>query len=115
MLGYMVVLSPHDDVYVAVADPRRRAILDLLAAGERGVTALVDTLGFRQPSVSKHLRLLKETRLVSVRKAGRQRLYRVNAKELRKMHDWTKTYEKLWNEQFDKLDAYIESTEGKKK
>ncbi|NOX59321.1 MAG: winged helix-turn-helix transcriptional regulator [Planctomycetes bacterium] len=111
----MVALRPHPDLYVGVADPRRRAILDLLLTGERGVNALVDAMDLRQPAVSKQLRILKESGLVSVRKAGRQRLYRVNAGELRKMYEWTKTYEQIWNERFDKLDAYLASPEGETK
>ena len=96
------------DAFNAVAEPRRREILDLLAAGERSVNELVELLGLAQPQVSKHLRVLREVGAVEVRDAGRQRLYRVNGPALKPIHDWVKGYESMWSERFDRLDAVLE-------
>lgn len=95
------------DVFNAVAEPQRRAILDALAAGERPVGELVRALGLPQPQVSKHLRVLREVGAVSVREAGRQRLYRVNGPALRPIHDWVRGYEQLWSDRFDALDDVL--------
>lgn len=96
------------DAFNAVAEPRRRQILDLLAAGERSVTELVALLSLAQPLVSKHLRVLREVGLVDVRDEGRQRLYRLNGQALKPIHDWVKRYEQTWNERFDALDELLE-------
>ena len=96
------------DAFNAVAEPRRRQILDALAGGEQPVNDLVETLGLAQPQVSKHLRTLREVGAVEVRSEGRQRLYRVNAEALRPIHDWVKSYEQAWTERFDRLDAVLE-------
>src|SRR4051812_22967407 len=96
------------DAFNAVAEPRRRQILDLLAAGERPVSDLVELLGLAQPQVSKHLRVLREVDLVRVRDAGRQRVYRINARPLKPLHDWLARYEQLWNERFDLMDAVLD-------
>ncbi len=96
------------DVFNAVAESRRREILDLLAAGERPVQELVDALGVAQPQVSKHLRVLRDVGLVDVRDAGRRRLYRVNAPALKPVHDWVKGFEQLWEERFERLDAVLD-------
>ncbi len=96
------------DAFNAVAEPRRRAILDALALGERAVGDLVDDLGMAQPQVSKHLRVLREVGAVDVREEGRQRLYRVNAGALRPIHDWVVNYERLWSARYDRLDAVLE-------
>ena len=96
------------DAFNAVAEPRRRQILDLLAGGERPVNDLVRLLGLAQPQVSKHLRVLREVRLVDVRDEGRQRVYRLNGRSLKPIHDWVKTYEQAWNERFDALDELLE-------
>ena len=82
-------------------------ILDVLAGGERPVNDLVRALGLAQPQVSKHLRVLREVGAVDVREEGRQRLYRVNGSALRPIHDWVKTYEALWTERFERLDAVL--------
>ena len=95
----MVRLAADADVFAAVADPRRREILDLLARGERPVNDVVAELGLAQPQVSKHLRVLREAGLVAVRREGRRRLYRVEGRELRTMREWLKTYEKFWDRQ----------------
>jgi DNA-binding transcriptional ArsR family regulator len=95
------------DAFNAVAEPRRRQILDLLARGERPVNDVVAALRLGQPQVSKHLRVLKEVGLVSVRGSGRQRLYRLNAERLKPIHDWVKTYERFWEESLDRLGEYL--------
>jgi DNA-binding transcriptional ArsR family regulator len=95
------------DAFNAVAEPRRRQILDLLAQGERPVNDLVALLGLAQPQVSKHLRVLREVDLVRVRDEGRQRLYRLNAEPLRPIHDWLRKYEQAWNERFDLIDTIL--------
>src|SRR5215210_7344668 len=91
----------------AVAEPRRREILDLLAGGERPVNDLVQLLGLPQPLVSKHLRVLREVGVVDVRADGRQRLYRLNGNALKPIHDWVKEYERTWSERFDRLDDVL--------
>src|SRR3712207_3937997 len=91
------------DAFNAVAEPRRRQILDLLAQGERPVNDLVAELGLAQPQVSKHLRVLREVGAVEVRDAGRQRLYRLNGEALKPIHDWVKDYERLWTDRFGEL------------
>ena len=96
------------DAFNAVAEPRRREILDALAGGERPVNELVHLLGLAQPQVSKHLRVLREVGAVNVRDEGRQRLYRLNGKALRPIHDWVKNYERTWSERFDALDTVLE-------
>ena len=83
------------DAFNAVAEPRRRQILDVLAGGERPVNDLVAQLGLAQPQVSKHLRVLSEVGAVDVRDEGRQRLYRLNGRALKPIHDWVKGYERL--------------------
>ena len=96
------------DAFNAVAEPRRRQILDLLADGERPVNDLVQLLGLAQPQVSKHLRVLREVGMVTARDHGRQRLYRVNGHALKPIHDWVKTYERTWDERFEALDDVLE-------
>jgi DNA-binding transcriptional ArsR family regulator len=96
------------DAFNAVAEPRRREILDLLAGGERPVNDLVRLLGLAQPQVSKHLRVLREVGAVDVRNEGRQRLYLLNGKALKPIHDWVKGYERLWSERFAELDVVLE-------
>jgi DNA-binding transcriptional ArsR family regulator len=96
------------DAFNAVAEPRRRQILDLLAGGERPVNDLVVRLGLAQPLVSKHLRVLREVGLVDVRDEGRQRIYRLNGRSLKPIHDWVKGYERSWEERFDRLDVVLE-------
>jgi DNA-binding transcriptional ArsR family regulator len=96
------------DAFNAVAEPRRRQILDLLADGERPVNDLVQLLGLTQPQVSKHLKVLREVGAVDVRDSGRQRLYRLNGHALKPIHDWVKTYERTWDERFEALDDVLE-------
>src|SRR5258707_13769016 len=96
------------DAFNAVAEPRRRQILDALAGGERPVNDLVRLLGVTQPQVSKHLRVLREVGAVDVRDEGRQRLYRLNGEALKPIHDWVKDYERTWSERFDALDVVLD-------
>src|ERR1700716_845250 len=96
------------DAFNAVAEPRRREILDVLAGGERPVNDLVRVLGLGQPQVSKHLRVLREVGAVDVRDEGRQRLYRLNGHALKPIHGWVKNYERSWSERFDRLDVVLE-------
>jgi DNA-binding transcriptional ArsR family regulator len=101
------------DAFNAVAEPRRREILDLLAAGERPVNDLVRRLGIPQPQVSKHLRVLREVRAVEVRDEGRQRLYRLNGPALKPIHDWVSNYERLWSDRFEQMDVVLEELKRK--
>lgn len=95
------------DAFNAVAEPRRRDILDLLADGERSVSEIVAGLPVSQPQVSKHLKVLKEVGIVRSRSEGRQRLYRLEPLALKPIHDWLEGYERLWNERLDRLDGYL--------
>ena len=101
------------DAFNAVAEPRRRELLDALAGGERPVNDLVRLLGLAQPQVSKHLRVLREVGAVDVRDQGRQRLYRLNGHALKPIHDWVKTYERTWSERFERLDDVLEDLKQK--
>jgi DNA-binding transcriptional ArsR family regulator len=103
------------DAFNAVAEPRRRQILDALAGGERPVNDLVSSLGLNQPQVSKHLRVLREVGAVDVRDEGRQRLYRLNGNALKPIHDWVKSYERTWSERFDELDVVLKELEKEKR
>ena len=96
------------DAFNAVAEPRRRQILDVLAGGELPVNDLVARLGLSQPLVSKHLRVLREVDLVAVREEGRQRIYRLNGRPLKPIHDWVTAYERTWAERFDRLDVVLD-------
>ena len=101
------------DAFNAVAEPRRRQILDVLVDGERPVNDLVRVLGLNQPQVSKHLRVLREVGVVDVRNKGRQRVYRLNGQALKPIHDWVKRYERSWSERFDQLDIVLEELKAK--
>ncbi len=101
------------DAFNAVAEPRRRAILDVLAGGERPVNDLVQRLGIPQPQVSKHLRVLREVGAVGVRDEGRQRLYRLNGQALKPIHDWVSHYERLWSDRFDAARSRIGRPQAK--
>src|ERR1700693_124496 len=97
------------DAFNAVAEPRRRDILNYLALEERAVGDIVLSLGLEQPSVSKHLRVLKDVGLVRVRRDGRRMLYRVNADAIRPLHEWTKTFERFWHHQLSRVKEIAES------
>lgn len=97
------------DVYNAIAEPRRRAIFELVCGQERAVNEVVAALDMDQPSVSKHLRVLKEVNLVTVRKDGRRRLYAANAEALKPVHEWVERFEAFWNHQLDAIQARAEA------
>jgi DNA-binding transcriptional ArsR family regulator len=103
------------DAFNAVAEPRRRQILDALVGGERPVNDLVRQVGLAQPQVSKHLRVLREVGAVDVRHEGRQRLYRLNGHALKPIHDWVKSYERSWSERFDRLDVVLDDVKRDEK
>ena len=103
------------DAFNAVAEPRRRQLLDVLAEGERPVNSLVALLGLPQPQVSKHLRVLREVGLVTVREEGRQRLYRLNGEPLKPIHEWVSNYERMWTERFKQLDVVLEELSKEEK
>jgi DNA-binding transcriptional ArsR family regulator len=95
------------DAFNAIAEPRRRQIVDVLARGQRSVTELVTILDVPQPLVSKHLRVLREVGIVAAREDGRQRLYRVNGSALKPVYDWVKEFEQLWSERFARMDVLL--------
>lgn len=109
---FMARAATTTDAFNAVAEPRRRQILDLLAGGERSVNDLATDLDLAQPQVSKHLRVLREVGLVDVRGDGRQRMYRLNGKSLKPISDWVKAYEQTWNERFETLDELLKELRG---
>ena len=103
------------DVFNAVAESQRRQLLDLLSQGERSVNDLAESLRIRQPQASKHLRVLKEVGLVSVRISKQQRLYKLNGARLKPIHDWASTFERYWNESLDRLDDYLNKLQTEEK
>lgn len=103
------------DAFNAVAEPRRRRILDELADGELAVNDLVRSTRFSQPQVSKHLKVLREVGLVDVREQGRQRFYSVHGPALKPIHDWIKNYERTWNDRLDALDDVLEELKTKER
>ena len=96
------------DVFNAIAEVRRREILDALMAGEKAVGTIVADLSLSQPQVSKHLRVLSEVGLVKCRAQGRHRLYSLEPARLRPMHEWLARYEQMWNERLDRMDDYLQ-------
>src|ERR1700686_4175765 len=103
------------DAFNAVAEPRRRDILNYLALQERAVGDIVGSLRIEQPSVSKHLRVLRDVGLVRVRRNGRHMLYRTNAEAIRPLHEWTKTFERFWPHQLQRVKERAEATTNPKK
>jgi DNA-binding transcriptional ArsR family regulator len=101
------------DAFNAIAEPTRRQILDVLAGGERPVSDLVSELGLAQPQVSKHLRVLRTVGAVNVRGDGRRRVYRLNGKALKPIHDWVRAYEQTWSERFEGLDLVLRELDEK--
>ena len=97
------------DAFNAVAEPHRREILNFLLMQERPVNDIVDTLGMEQPSVSKHLRVLRQVGLVAVRREGRQMMYRTNAEGIRPLHEWTQTFERMWKHQLARIKEQAET------
>jgi len=96
------------DAFNAVAEPRRREILNYLALQERSVGEIVATLELEQPSVSKHLRVLLDVGLVNVRREGRRMMYRVNAEAIRPLHEWTSTFARYWQHQLNRVKEQAE-------
>lgn len=96
------------DPFNAIAEPRRRHILELLAAEERSVSEIADALDMAQPSVSKHLQVLRSVNLVTVRRDGRSTLYRTNAEALRTIHDWSRMFAQHWRGQLRRIKAHAE-------
>jgi DNA-binding transcriptional ArsR family regulator len=101
------------DSFNAIAEPRRREILNYLALQERPVGDIVDQLGLEQPSVSKHLRVLRDVGLVHVRREGRQIFYRTNAEGIRPLHEWSGTFERFWRHQLFRLKERAEEAATK--
>ena len=101
--------STTSDAFNAVAEPRRREILEYLALEERTVNAIVEGLRMEQPSVSKHLRVLRDVGLVRVRRNGRHMFYRTNAEAIRPVHDWAKTFERFWTHQLSRIKERAEA------
>lgn len=101
------------DAFNAIAELRRREILDLLVGGERSVGELVGLLGLAQPHVSRHLRVLRTVGVVEVRAEGRERLYRLNGPALKPIHDWLAHYERTWSDRFEALDLVLEDLKDK--
>src|SRR6202051_3943833 len=99
----MARASTTSDAFNAVAEPRRREILSYLAGAECPVGEIVATLGLEQPSVSKHLRVLRDVGLVHVRREGRRMLYRTNAEAIRPLHEWASTCERFWKHQLSRI------------
>jgi DNA-binding transcriptional ArsR family regulator len=99
------------DVFNAIAEPQRRAILAVLAGHERSVNEVVDALGVAQPSVSKHLRVLREVDLVESRRDGRQIWYRTNAHAIKPLYEWAGTFERYWGQQLHRIKERAESSQ----
>jgi len=104
----MARASTTSDPFNAIAEPRRRHILEFIAAGERSVTEITDALELGQPSVTKHLQVLLEVGLVDVRRDGRRTMYRTNAETLRTIHDWSGMFAKHWRGQLRRIKAHAE-------
>lgn len=102
------------DVFNAVAEPQRRAILGFLAASERPVGDIVDALELAQPSVSKHLRVLREVGLVQARRDGRRVLYRTDAAAIRPLHEWAGTFERYWRHQLHRIKERAERHDARR-
>src|SRR5215510_7685630 len=107
-VGTVARSSTTSDVFNAIAEARRREILDALMAGEKPVGAIVNDLSMSQPQVSKHLRVLSEVGLVRCRAEGRRRLYSLEPARLRPMHEWLAKYQQAWNERMDRADDYLQ-------
>jgi DNA-binding transcriptional ArsR family regulator len=103
------------DPFNAVAEPKRRQIIDALGAAEWSVNQLVEKLGWPQPMVSKHLAVLKQVGLVRERREGRQRLYRVDVEKLKPIYDWVSPFERFWSESYDRLDEVLRKLQQKEK
>ena len=109
MIAFVARAATTSDAFNAIAEPRRRAILTLLATDERSVGELVDALDCAQPSVSKHLRVLSDVGLVRARRDGKRVLYRTNAEAIRPLHEWTGTFQQMWRHQLSRVKARAEA------
>ena len=103
------------DPFNAVAEPKRRQLIQAMGAEELSVNEIVERLGWNQPSVSKHLGVLKQVELVEERRVGRRRLYRVNAERLKPIFDWVTPFERMWSERFERLDEVLNKMKPKEK
>ncbi len=103
------------DAFNAVAEPRRRQIVDLIGDREMSVNDIVEGMPISQPQVSKHLRVLKEVGVVGLRAEGRKRFYRLRPEALRPIHDWVSEYERMWADRLDRLDDYLGEVQGKER
>ena len=103
------------DPFNAVAEPKRRKILDVIGTEELSVNEIVELLGWPQPMVSKHLGVLKQVGLVSERREGRQRIYRVNVERLKPIFDWVMPFEQYWSERFERLDEVLQGMQEQEK
>jgi DNA-binding transcriptional ArsR family regulator len=101
------------DPFNAVAEPKRRKVLEVIGTDELSVNEIVERLGWNQPMVSKHLGVLKQVGLVSERRVGRQRMYRVNAEKLKPIYDWVSPFERYWSDRFERLDEVLEEVQKK--
>lgn len=104
IIGVMARAATTTDAFNAIAEPRRRAIIDTLADGRaHAVGEVVERLRIPQPAVSKHLAVLRQVGIVTASRQGQRRLYRLNAKELKPVHDWAKGYERFWTHQLERI------------
>lgn len=108
----MARLSTTTDVFNAIAEPQRRAILELLTQGELSVNEIANALDLNQPQASKHLRVLHEVELVDVRREGRQRIYELQSDSLKPIHEWVRQFEQFWSARFDRLDTYLQTLQA---
>jgi len=115
MLDRMPRAATTSDVFNAIAEPQRRRILTLLRSGEQPVNDVAESLGIAQPQASKHLRVLREVGLVQAREHGRQRLYRLDARGLRPIHEWSGGFEEFWSASFERLARHARELERKAK
>lgn len=109
-IACMARAATTSDVFNAIAEPRRRLLLDCLLPGERDVSGLVEKLGWPQAQVSKHLGVLRSVRLVTVRVEGRKRVYSISGEGLKPIHEWTKLYEQFWSQQLDRIKLRAEAS-----
>lgn len=109
----MAAASQTEAVFRAVSDPTRRAIIDLLAQGERAVRDLCGRFKLTQPAISQHLRVLREAKLVRVRRLGRLRLYRLRAAPLKDVYDWAGHYERFWTERLQALGGVLDTMDDR--
>jgi len=114
MMTTMARAATTSDVFNAIAEPQRREILTLLRTRDWPVTQLARELGITQPGASKHLRVLREVGLVRDRKAGKQRLYGLDARGLRPVHEWAGGFEQFWNQSFERLNTYVQELEQRR-